>query len=168
MTLFVNHAVVAYLGLGSNLANPIAQLQQAEQAIVAVSGIHWLACSSLYHSAPLGPADQPDYINSVLAIASTLSPSDLLAALQAIELAQGRQRNGERWGARTLDIDILLYGKQVINLPDLTVPHTELSRRAFVLYPLAELAPQLIIPTHGRLARLLARCSLTGLERLTT
>jgi len=158
--------IIAYIGLGSNLQNPSEQIHSARAAIAVVAGIEEQGFSSLYHSAPMGPQDQPDYVNAVMAVATDLSPIELLRALQAIENSHGRVR-GERWGARTLDLDILLYGDQVIELPDLTVPHIGLTERAFVLYPLYEIAPQLIIPNKGRLVDLLKNCPLAGLTRLT-
>lgn len=158
--------VTAYIGLGSNLANPAEQLKAARTAIAQIDGVQELAFSSLYHSPPMGPQDQPDYVNAVMAIATELPPIDLLRALQGIENAQGRVRKAERWVARTLDLDVLIYGEQLINLPDLMVPHTGLAERAFVLYPLFELAPQLIVPGKGAIADLLADCPKNGLERL--
>jgi 2-amino-4-hydroxy-6-hydroxymethyldihydropteridine diphosphokinase len=159
--------ITAYLGLGSNLANPVEQVRSARGTIAAMAGIKELACSSLYRSLPMGPQDQPDYVNAVMAIATTLSALALLRSLQHIEKTHGRERNGEQWGARTLDLDILLYGDQLIDLPDLTVPHSGIAERSFVLYPLAEIAPQLVIPGKGQLAGLLANCPLAGLQRLT-
>jgi 2-amino-4-hydroxy-6-hydroxymethyldihydropteridine diphosphokinase len=104
----------------------------------------------------MGPQDQPDYVNAVMAVETDLTPLELLRALQAIENQHGRVRIGARWGARTLDLDLLLYGDQLINHPDLTVPHSGITERAFVLYPLHEIAPQLIIPNKGKLVDLLA------------
>jgi 2-amino-4-hydroxy-6-hydroxymethyldihydropteridine diphosphokinase len=158
--------VIAYIGLGSNLQNPSEQIHSARAAIAALACINEQAFSSLYKSAPMGPQDQPDYVNAVMAVATDLSPIELLRALQTIENSHGRVR-GERWGARTLDLDILLYGNQVIALPDLTVPHAGLTERAFVLYPLYEIAPQLDIPDKGKLVDLLDNCPLAGLTRLT-
>ena len=160
-------SVIAYLGLGSNLADPLTQLQQAHSAIVALSDVSEIGFSSFYQSPPLGPADQPDYVNAVMAIATTLAPLDLLHALQAIEQQQGRVRNGTRWGARTLDLDVLLYGEQLINLPQLSVPHPEIAHRAFVLYPLQEIAPTLQLPVLGSIENLIAACPLAGLIKLT-
>ncbi|MSP28183.1 MAG: 2-amino-4-hydroxy-6-hydroxymethyldihydropteridine diphosphokinase [Methylococcales bacterium] len=157
--------VCAYIGLGSNLQNPAEQIQSARVAIAALVGIEERGFSSLYHSAPMGPQDQPDYVNAVMAVATDLPPIDLLRVLQGIENHQGRVR-AERWGARTLDLDIVLYGDEVINLPDLIVPHVGLTERAFVLYPLNEIAPQLIIPNRGKLVDLLDNCPLAGLTRL--
>ncbi|MDD5227883.1 MAG: 2-amino-4-hydroxy-6-hydroxymethyldihydropteridine diphosphokinase [Methylococcales bacterium] len=155
-----------YLGLGSNLETPIDQLRAARIAISNVNGISEIAFSSLYRSPSMGSKDQPDYINAVMAIETDLSPLELLAAMQCVENEQGRIRT-EHWGARTLDIDILLFGNEVLNLPNLIVPHYGMAERAFVLYPLAEIAPGLDIPSHGKLVELVARCPLDGLERLT-
>jgi 2-amino-4-hydroxy-6-hydroxymethyldihydropteridine diphosphokinase len=130
-----------------------------------VAGIEEQGFSSLYHSAPMGPQDQPDYVNAVMAVATALSPMELLRTLQGIENSHGRVR-AERWGARTLDLDILLYGEQVIELPDLSVPHIGMTEREFVLYPLYEIAPHTIIPNKGKLVELLEHCPLAGLVRL--
>lgn len=158
--------MIAYLGLGSNLETPVEQLRAARAAIVNVNGIEEIAFSSLYRSPPMGSQNQPDYVNAVMAIETTLLPLELLATTQAIENEHGRVRK-ERWGARTLDIDILLFGHEVLDLPDLIVPHYGMAERAFVLYPLAEIAPDLDIPKHGKLADLVTCCSLAGLERLS-
>ena len=157
---------IAYIGLGSNLADPALQLKAGRTAIRALKGIHELEFSSLYHSLPMGPQGQPDYFNAVIAVETTLLPMVLLRALQTIENAQGRIRKTERWGARTLDLDILLYNDQTIDLPDLTVPHSGITERAFVLYPLFEIAPHLHVPGHGALADLLSQCPLAGLKRI--
>jgi 2-amino-4-hydroxy-6-hydroxymethyldihydropteridine diphosphokinase len=162
----MKNPVTAYIGLGSNLANPAEQIKAARAAIADIAGVQELAFSSVYHSPPMGPQDQPDYVNAVMAIATELPPIDLLRCLQQIENEQGRVRKAERWGARTLDLDVLIYGEQEINLPDLIVPHTGLAERAFVLYPLFEIAPQLIVPGKGAIATLLADCPRNGLERL--
>ena len=110
--------VIAYIGLGSNLAEPVVQIKLARIAIAAIPGVKELTFSGLYHSLPMGPKDQPDYVNAVMAIATGLLPMDLLRSLQAIENDQGRIRKGERWGARTLDLDILIYGDLIIDQPD--------------------------------------------------
>lgn len=158
--------IIAYIGLGSNLAKPVVQINLARIAIASIAGIHEMAFSSLYHSLPMGPQNQPDYVNAVMGIETDLLPMDLLRCLQNVENEQGRVRNGERWGARTLDLDILIYGDQQIDLPDLTVPHQGLAERSFVLYPLFEIAPHLIVPGKGPIADLLAKCPLSGLKRL--
>ena len=157
---------IAYIGLGSNLADPASQIKSARTVIRALKGIHELAFSSLYYSLPMGPQDQPDYFNAVIAIETTLLPMILLRALQTIENAQGRIRKTERWSARTLDLDILLYDNQIIDLPDLAVPHIGIAERAFVLHPLSEIAPHIQVPGHGALADLLSQCPLAGLKRL--
>jgi 2-amino-4-hydroxy-6-hydroxymethyldihydropteridine diphosphokinase len=123
-----------------------------------------MACSSLYRSAPMGPANQPDYVNAVMAVETALAPLALLDALQALETAFGRVRHGERWGPRTLDLDILLYGSEILATDRLTVPHPGLAEREFVLYPLQEIAPDLNIPGLGPLADLVRRCPRRGLS----
>ncbi|MBA1277070.1 2-amino-4-hydroxy-6-hydroxymethyldihydropteridine diphosphokinase [Stutzerimonas stutzeri] len=156
-----------YIGLGSNLAEPREQLRGALRALADVPSSRLVAVSSLYASDPLGPPDQPRYNNAVAALDTSLAPLDLLDALQAIEKAQGRERKAERWGPRTLDLDILLFGDRLLNEPRLTVPHYHLHARAFVLYPLAEIAPQhQQLPDGRNLADLLAACPFEGLERL--
>jgi len=106
----------------------------------------------------MGPQDQPDYVNAVMSITTSLTPLALLDILQSIEQQQGRVRGAERWGPRTLDLDLLLYAEQVINLPRLKIPHPGLHERSFVLYPLFEIAPSLVIPGRGALATLLQHC----------
>ncbi|WP_025164712.1 2-amino-4-hydroxy-6-hydroxymethyldihydropteridine diphosphokinase [Pseudomonas taeanensis] len=155
-----------YIGLGSNLAEPLKQLRGALTALAALPQTQLLAQSSFYVSDPLGPADQPRYVNAVAALDSALEPLVLLDALQAIELSQGRERKAERWGPRTLDLDILLFGERLLNNARLTVPHYHMHARAFVLYPLAELAPELCLPDGRALSELLAACPFAGLERL--
>jgi 2-amino-4-hydroxy-6-hydroxymethyldihydropteridine diphosphokinase len=157
--------IIAYLGLGSNLANPLKQLKTARSAIASLAQVEELAFSSFYHSPPMGPQDQPDYVNAVMAIVTDLAPLDLLRCLQNIEQEQGRIRE-RRWGERTLDLDLLLYDDQQINYPDLIVPHVGLSERAFVLYPLQEIAPNLVIPTLGSIGKLVANCPSAGLKKL--
>jgi len=156
----------AYIGLGSNLGDPAAQVRRALDALVSLPDSRLQSHSSLYRSAPLGPADQPDYVNAVAALDTDLDPHTLLHALQAIEAAQGRVRGDQRWGPRTLDLDLLLYGDAVINDAELAVPHPGLPARAFVLYPLMEIAPGLTVPGLGSLQELVARCPRDGLARL--
>jgi 2-amino-4-hydroxy-6-hydroxymethyldihydropteridine diphosphokinase len=160
----VQMSVTAYIGLGSNQENPVGQLRSARLEIQALPSVLETAFSSLYRSAPMGPSDQPDYVNAVMAVATTLSALDLLKALQAIELSHGRVRTGERWGPRTLDLDLLLYGQEEIVGEILTVPHPGIAEREFVLYPLAEIAPPgLVIPSKGALAELVQTCPRRGL-----
>lgn len=154
-----------YVALGSNLAEPREQIQAALDAFERLPETRLVAVSPLYISDPLGPADQPRFVNGVAALDTNLAPLDLLDALQAIELEQGRVRD-LRWGPRTLDLDILLFGEQLLDLPRLKVPHYHMQARAFVLYPLADLAPDLRLPDGRHLPELLAACPFEGIERL--
>ena len=160
--------ITTYIGLGSNLADPVKQVKSAIRALHTLEKSKLTKVSSLYKSLPMGPTEQPDYINAVVCLETLLEPLQLLDALQAIESVQGRQRNTERWGPRTLDLDILLYGEKIISSDRLNVPHSGLHERSFVLYPLQEIAPALDLPELGRITELLAKCSSSGLERLTT
>ncbi|ANI56652.1 2-amino-4-hydroxy-6-hydroxymethyldihydropteridine diphosphokinase [Pseudomonas sp. DR 5-09] len=154
-----------YIGMGSNLADPAEQLRSAVDALGQLPDTELVGVSAFYQSDSLLPG-QPRYTNAVAALDSALVPLDLLDALQAIENDQGRERL-ERWGPRTLDLDILLFGDRLIDEPRLKVPHYHMQERAFVLYPLAELAPDDLRLADGRtLADLLAACPFVGLERL--
>ena len=153
--------VRVYIGLGSNLNAPVAQIKTALTALDAIPGTCRVQHSSLYRSAPLtldATVTQPDYINAVAAFDTSLEPLQLLAELQALEHHQGRTRNVERWQPRTLDIDLLLYADQQWMSEELTVPHPRLHERSFVLYPLFEIAPDLHVPGHGSVRELAARC----------
>lgn len=156
-----------YIGLGSNLEQPQQQILTAINDIQTIAGLELVARSSLYHSPPMGPQDQPDYINAVVAVETALAPLELLDALQQIEQSHGRVRK-RHWGERTLDLDILLVDDKVIEEPRLTVPHPGIAERAFVAYPLAEIAPDLIVPGKGLLVDILANCPLDGLEKVET
>ena len=150
-------STLCYLLLGSNLGNRAARLAQARSYLGASAG-EIVAASAIYETAAWGVEDQPDFLNQVLAIATTLAPAALLVACQAAEQQQGRQRV-LRWGARSLDVDILLFGDEVLATPTLTVPHMALPFRRFTLVPLAEIAPQLMHPQlHQPIAELLAAC----------
>jgi 2-amino-4-hydroxy-6-hydroxymethyldihydropteridine diphosphokinase len=157
--------VRAYVALGSNLNDPAAQVRAGVEALGKLPGTRLLCCSSLYRTAPVGVTDQPDFINAVCAVDSALPPSTLMQALLNIERAHGRQRDIPG-GPRTLDLDLLLYGDQACLGPDLTLPHPRLHERAFVLYPLSEIAPGLVIPGHGPVEALLAACAGQAIERL--
>ncbi|KAF7772058.1 2-amino-4-hydroxy-6-hydroxymethyldihydropteridine diphosphokinase [Pseudoalteromonas citrea] len=135
-----------YIGLGANLNDPTAQLHRAVDALNTLANSQLNAVSKFYASKPMGPQDQPDYVNAVARLETSLAPEALLDALQKIELEQGRQRKDERWGARTLDLDILLFANEIINTPRLVVPHYGLCQREFVVYPLLELEPELTLP----------------------
>ena len=158
--------VRCYIGLGSNLAEPEHQLKQALAALAGLPQSRLIATAPLYRSAPMGPQEQPDYLNTVAALDTGLEPLQLLDALQAIEQRQGRVRDGERWGARTLDLDLLLYGDRVIDTPRLQVPHPGLGQRNFVLYPLYDLAPQLRLPDGRSVEQLRRACSDEGIVPL--
>lgn len=153
-----------YLGLGANLNQPVAQLDAAVAALQTLDPE--LRVSRYYGSKPMGPQDQPDYVNAVAMLRTALSATALLAHTQQIELNLGRVRKAERWGPRTLDIDILLFNNEVIELPELVVPHYGMRVREFVLYPLAELAPELVLPCGTLLSQLLASVPRNGLHPL--
>lgn len=161
----MGRVVTAYIGMGSNLSHPRQQIERALEALASVPATRLMDQSSLYRSEPMGPIDQPDFINAVAKLETQLSPYDLLTALQEIENSQGRVRTNERWGPRTLDLDLLLYSDQVIADDRLVVPHSGLGERNFVLYPLHEIAGgELEIPGLGMLSQLLQDCPQNGLE----
>ncbi|PKG38081.1 2-amino-4-hydroxy-6-hydroxymethyldihydropteridine diphosphokinase [Psychromonas sp. Urea-02u-13] len=155
--------MISYIGIGSNQQDPIKQAQQAIDALKLLPNSELVKCSSLYCSAPMGPQDQPDYINAVAAIETQLTPIELLDALQAIEQTQGRMRKDNRWGPRTLDLDIILFDNQNINSERLVVPHYGMHEREFVLYPLLEIAPKLTLPNGTHLSQLIELCDKNGL-----
>jgi 2-amino-4-hydroxy-6-hydroxymethyldihydropteridine diphosphokinase len=159
------NCVTAYIGLGSNLDQPIQQIKRALKTLTELPQTHVVAKSALYRSAPLGPQDQPDYVNAVAALKTQLPAQALLHELQQIELQQGRRR-GVKWGARTLDLDILLYADQMISSANLIVPHPQLHNRSFVLYPLFAIAPDIVIPGKGKLSKLLETCPPDGLRKI--
>ncbi|TBL76806.1 2-amino-4-hydroxy-6-hydroxymethyldihydropteridine diphosphokinase [Obesumbacterium proteus] len=153
-----------YIALGSNLANPLHQVQSALNALAELPQTKLITTSSLYRTPPLGPQDQPDYLNAVVALDTDLSAENLLDHTQKIELEHGRVRKDERWGPRTLDLDILLFGDEIINTERLTVPHYDMKNRQFMLYPLAEIAPELHFPTGESLQSVMTQL---GAEPLT-
>ena len=157
-----------YLGLGSNLGDRLATLRQVRQTLHQTDDIQVTATSSIYQTSPVGgPSDQPDYLNGVLEISTTLEPLALMNICQSIEANFGRQRE-VHWGARTLDIDLLFYSDCVIDSKELQLPHPRLEERGFVLQPLCDLAAEMIHPQHGQtLTSLLAKISpLQGVHRL--
>lgn len=156
----------AYVALGSNLDEPLRHIKTALAELQDLA-VHPLKHSALYRSAPHGPVPQPDYINAVAALDTSLDPKQLLKQLLAIETKHGRIRKGERWGPRTLDLDLLLFGETQCTDDVLSLPHPRLHERAFVLYPLYEIAPQLHIPGRGTLRELVRRCPAHELTRLT-
>jgi len=157
---------VVYIGLGSNLSNPRVQVTNAATEISKIAKSQVVALSSLYLSKPMGPQDQDDYINAVIAIETSLPALVLLNALQGIENDAGRVRKDNRWGARILDCDILLYGNEVIENERLTVPHYGMKLREFVLLPLAEIAPHLSLPDGTAVDILAKQINNNGIVKL--
>ncbi len=156
-----------FIGLGSNLDEPLSQLNKAIEQLKQLKTLTFIKASNFYSSPPMGPQDQPDYINAVVKVKTNLTAEQLLDELQKIENKHGRVRK-QRWGARTLDLDILLFGNEEINSERLIVPHCGISERNFVLYPLSDLVDlNFKIPSLGVMSELLAACSISGLTRLT-
>lgn len=155
--------ITAFIAVGSNLSDPVGQAQNAIEALKSLPSSEFIQSSMLYSSTPMGPQDQPDYINAVVEIKTKLTPLELLDCTQAIEQEQGRVRKDERWGPRTLDLDILLYGDLMHHCERLTVPHYGMKVREFVLYPLAEISPKLTLPDNTPLSTLLDQVDLNGL-----
>ena len=158
--------ITAYIGLGSNLSKPIEQIEKAIEKVGIIPQSRLLSVSSLYLSKPMGPQDQNDYINAVLALETALSAIELLNALQSIENNAGRVRKENRWGARILDLDIILFGNEIINTDRLTIPHYGMSEREFVLLPLAEIAPKLILPNGESIKELSQNIAINSMIKL--
>ncbi len=156
---------LAYIALGANLDDPVAQVQTASDELARLPDTRLVMRSGLYLSKPAGYADQPDFINAVAGVQTRLAPGDLLRALLQIEARHGRDRTFKN-APRTLDLDLLLYDDLAMHVPGLTLPHPRMADRAFVLLPLAEIAPAALIPGHGRVADCLARLPTAGIERL--
>ncbi|MEI7187980.1 2-amino-4-hydroxy-6-hydroxymethyldihydropteridine diphosphokinase [Dickeya dianthicola] len=156
--------IQVYLALGSNLSEPLQQVRAALTALDAIPHTRLVRCSSFYRSRPLGPQDQPDYLNAVAELQTALPPETLLDHTQRIEQEQGRVRKENRWGPRTLDLDILLFGSLTLHTERLTIPHYDMKNREFMLYPLAELAPEQVFPDGETLA---ARLQLVPRNDLT-
>lgn len=147
----------AYVGLGSNLGQPVLQIRRGYEALAALPESRLVAESPLYKNDAVGPTPQPPFVNGVAEIETALSPHELLNALLETERAMGRMRDGSRWGPRTIDLDLLTYGDCEIDDENLTLPHPEMSRRRFVLLPLSDIAPCLVIPGCGPIDTLLAQ-----------
>jgi len=156
----------AYIGLGSNLQDPRAQVLRACAALQTLAATRFVRLSPLYRSKPFGPVVQPDFINAVAGVLTQLDSRALLGELLALERALGRPAERERWGPRVIDLDLLVYGRERREEPGLTLPHGGIVERNFVLYPLCDLAPDLDVPGLGRVAELKGRLAPEGLERL--
>lgn len=153
-----------YLAIGSNLASPLEQVNAALAALAEIPECHVVAVSPFYRTPPLGPPDQPDYLNAAVALDTALAPEALLDHTQRIELQQGRERKAHRWGPRTLDIDIMLFGDMQLATPRLTVPHYDMKNRTFMLLPLAQIAPDLHFPDGDKLSDILAKLDPSGIS----
>lgn len=158
--------VTAYVGLGSNLADPLSQLASAVVELTRIKATTLVSQSPFYRSRPVGPQDQPDFINGAVCLLTELSAHALLDELQAIEQRHQRRRD-QHWGPRTLDLDLLLFGDHTIADARLTVPHRELPNRDFVLQPLLDLEPALVLPDGRPLAELRQQCPDNQLRQLT-
>jgi len=156
----------AYIGVGSNLADPRAQVLAACARLGELPRTRLVLTSGLYESRPFGPVPQPDFVNAVAGVLTQLDPTALLQELRAIEAAMGRPAQHERWGPRAIDLDLLSFGRERRSEPGLTLPHPGIVERNFVLYPLAEIAPDLDLPGLGRVAELKARVTPAGLALL--
>jgi 2-amino-4-hydroxy-6-hydroxymethyldihydropteridine diphosphokinase len=156
----------AYIGVGSNLAEPERQVHTACARLAQLSGTRLVLTSPLYRSRPFGPVAQPDFVNAVAGILTQLASRELLAELVALEAAFGRPSQRERWGPRILDLDLLSYGRERCAAPGLTLPHPGIVERNFVLYPLADIAPALELPGLGRVSELAGRVTSAGITRL--
>ena len=160
------HRYPAYVGIGSNLHGPARQVENAAALLAEIPGTRLIAVSSLYRSAAYGGIEQPDFVNAVAAVLTTLSPADLLVELQAIENRQGRERGEARWGPRVIDLDLLVYSGEKIEMAGLSVPHPGIGERNFVLLPLGEIAPELEIPGLGKIGNLGAESIEPGISRI--
>ena len=158
--------VPAYVALGSNLDDPAVQVARAMDALGELPHTRLVLRSSLYRSRPFGPVEQPDFVNAVAGLLTTLEPARVLECLQETETRLGRERPVVRWGPRRIDLDLLAQGGTRIAQPELTLPHPGLAERAFVLVPLGEIAPDLVVPGVGSVRDLLSRVDSSGVERL--
>jgi len=156
----------AYVGVGSNLADPRVQVTRAVEALGRLAGCRLVVSSPLYRTRPLGEVVQPSFVNAVAGLLTQLSPEDLLAALRGLERELGREASRERWGPRLIDLDLLVLGRETRSTDTLTLPHPGIAERDFVLYPLADIAPDLDVPGLGRVAALRNHVVNRGIERL--
>lgn len=156
----------AYVALGSNLDDPRGRVRAAIEGLRGLPDSRLVSRSSLWRSRPLGPQDQPDFVNAACGLLTRLAAEPLLRAMQALERDLGRTQPVQRWGPRVIDLDLVAYGEETISAPGLTIPHPGVQERDFVLYPLAEIAPGLWIPGQGRVGTLAARVEDRGLVKL--
>ena len=161
-----SRSLPAYVGVGSNLAGPEAQVRRALDALSRLPGTRLIVSSPLYRTQPLGEVAQPVFVNAVAGLLTQSSPDDLLAQLRALERELGREPPRERWGPRVIDLDLLVVGRETRATAALTLPHPGIAERDFVLYPLADIAPDLDVPGVGRVAALKARVANRGIARL--
>ena len=161
-----NRLVPAYVALGSNLDDPRHQVERALEDLCTLPATHCVLRSSLYRSSPFGPVEQPDFVNAVAGLLTGLEPAEMLDALKGLESRLGRARPVVRWGPRRIDLDLLVHGATRIDEPQIKVPHPGIAERAFVLTPLAELAPDLDVPGVGRVRTLAARMGEAGMSRM--
>jgi 2-amino-4-hydroxy-6-hydroxymethyldihydropteridine diphosphokinase len=155
----------AYVGIGSNLNDPHARVHEAFGHLEALGSMGWMLRSRLYRTRPMGPQDQPDFVNAAAGLLTQLTARELLAALLGIEKSMGRNRQ-QRWGPRVIDLDLIWMPGEIIDEPGLTLPHPGVSTRNFVLYPLADIAPSLAIPGHGKVSELLRHAGDDGISVL--
>jgi 2-amino-4-hydroxy-6-hydroxymethyldihydropteridine diphosphokinase len=156
----------AYVALGSNLDGPRRQVEQAFDALAGIDGARLVSRSGLWRTQPMGPQDQPAFVNAAAGLLTALGPREFLDALKAIERRLGRKEPPVRWGPRVIDLDLLVFGGLTLAEPGLALPHPGVHQRNFVLYPLAEIAAELWVPGHARVRRLVERVSAAGIERL--
>lgn len=157
----------AYVGIGANLEDPADQVRDAMRRLADIPKTRLLLRSGLYRNPPMGPVDQPDYVNAVVGLLTHLAPEDLLSELLSIEERMGRRRqSGGRWGPRVIDLDLLLYGDRIIDRRNLSVPHPGISERNFVLFPLLDIAPELAIPGQGKVATMANGLDSSALQRI--
>jgi 2-amino-4-hydroxy-6-hydroxymethyldihydropteridine diphosphokinase len=156
----------AYVALGSNLSGPRQQVETALEALAGIPDARLVLRSSLWRSRPMGPQDQPEFVNAVAGLVTTAEPRAFLEALRAVERRLGKTPPAVRWGPRVIDLDLLVFGDLELDEPGLTLPHPGLHQRNFVLYPLAEIAAELWVPGLARVRRLCERVSAAGIERL--
>jgi 2-amino-4-hydroxy-6-hydroxymethyldihydropteridine diphosphokinase len=156
----------AYVGVGSNLSNPEQQVRRALAALAGLPETKCIAVSPLYKTRPFGEVVQPSFVNAVAGLLTRRTPEDLLADLRALERSLGREPPRERWGPRVIDLDLLVVGREVRAGETLTLPHPGIAERDFVLYPLADVAPELEVPGLARVSQLRARVTNRGIERL--